>query len=303
MGLPNHIGIVSLSKAIKPSDLSQVAAAIQKQVSRDFAPLWDVDATVDDFAQLKDLPLDYWPVILVDDDDRIPASATGVHLDKQGQPFALIRVTEGWGMTTSHEVLEMLADPSGNKKIAGDSPAQDQGRVEFLVEVCDPCEAADFGYTINGFLMSDFYTKQYFDPVKSAGVRYSFTGAITDPRQVLPGGYLSWRDPTVDEWFQLKFFGDAPEIVSLGKLTLAGSLRATIERISNAESAARMIKDKKLVAAAARNFDANVDPSSVARAKELMKQIEQILQPVPPESGEKVAPKLRKPPQKKVKDS
>ena len=31
--------------------------------------------------------------------------------------------------------------------------------------------------------MSDFYTPNYFDPVKAAGVRYSYTGAITSPHR------------------------------------------------------------------------------------------------------------------------
>jgi hypothetical protein len=34
----------------------------------------------------------------------------------------------------------------------------------------------------------------YFDPMSASGVRYSFTGAITQPRQVLRGGYLSCKD-------------------------------------------------------------------------------------------------------------
>jgi hypothetical protein len=44
----------------------------------------------------------------------------------------------------------MLVDPSGNRLVAGDSPKTDQGRVSFLVEVCDPSEAADFAYSANG---------------------------------------------------------------------------------------------------------------------------------------------------------
>lgn len=49
--------------------------------------------------------------------------------------------------------------------------------------------------TVNGVLVSDFYTPHFFDPVKNASVRYSFTGAIDKPRQVLRGGYISWHNP------------------------------------------------------------------------------------------------------------
>jgi len=58
--------------------------------------------------------------------------AAGVHLDRNGQPFALVEYGQGWwSLTASHETLEMLADPWGNRLIAGNSPKPDQGRVEF----------------------------------------------------------------------------------------------------------------------------------------------------------------------------
>lgn len=283
-----------MSKSVTPTALAQVSSAIQKQVSRDFGPLWDVDATIDDFAELKDVPIGYWPVLLVDDDDRLPDSAAGVHLDNNGQPFSLVKVTPGWGMTTSHEVLEMLADPFGNRLIAGDSPAEGQGRVDFLLEVCDPSEATDFGYTVNGFMMSDFYTPHYFDPVASGGVRYSFTGAITEPRQVLKGGYLSWHDPTSNEWFQLVFPESGPEIRSLGKLEMNGSLRATIERISNVGSLKMTFKNMEPVTAAVRSFERDVEGSCAARAKELMKQVEDLANGAGAAGAEKRGPKRLK---------
>jgi hypothetical protein len=117
-------------------------------------------------------------------DDIGLSGAAGVHLDDNGQPFALIEFSDSWSLTASHEMLEMLVDPMGNRLVAGQSPHPDQGRVEFLVEVADPPEAAEFGYTVNGLLLSDFYTPQFFDPVAADGVRYSFgghPGATADP--------------------------------------------------------------------------------------------------------------------------
>ena len=66
----------------------KVAAALQKQATRDLGPIWEVSATVDAFEKLEDVPLDYWPMIVKDDIGMDGAS--GVHLDKNGQPFALI---------------------------------------------------------------------------------------------------------------------------------------------------------------------------------------------------------------------
>ena len=141
--LPLHVALVSETSELALADLLPVSAALQKQVTRDFGPIWDVEATVDPFASLDDVPLDYWPV-MVRDDIGTPGAA-GVHEDNNGQPFALVQFSNEWSLTTSHEVLEMLADPFGRRVVAGPSIKPKQGRVQYLVEVCDPSEGADFG--------------------------------------------------------------------------------------------------------------------------------------------------------------
>ena len=60
---------------------------------------------------------------------------------------------------------------------------------------------------MNGLLLSDFYTPHFFDPVKNTATRYSFTGAITAPRTILRGGYLSWMDPASEHMWQQVWFG------------------------------------------------------------------------------------------------
>lgn len=212
-----HIALVSEAKELSPAELASVSAALQKQVLRDLAPAWAIQATVDVFTSLDNVPLDYWPMIVRDDID-VPGAA-GIHEDQDGHPFALIQYSDGWSLTASHECLEMLCDPSGNRVIAGQSPKPGQDRVEFLVEVCDPSEAEAYSYTINGVSVSDFYTPHYFDPVATPGARISFTGAIEKPRDVLSGGYLSWHDPASDHWFQKTFFSDGERFRDLGVLT------------------------------------------------------------------------------------
>lgn len=226
-----QVAVVSQVDQIQPAELMRVSAALQKQALRDFGPVWDVSASVDAFATLEDVPIGYWPIV-VETDIGFPGAA-GIHLDKDGQPFSLVSYSDSWSLTASHECLEMLADPFGNRLIAGPSLKSGQGRVEYLVEVCDPSEAAQFGYTANGVLVSDFYTPHFFDPVKASGVRYSFTGAITKPREVLKGGYISWHDPVSDHWWQQTFFGAQRKFRDLGVLTgRTGSLRETIDGLT-----------------------------------------------------------------------
>lgn len=229
--LPRQLALVSETNAISPRELTRVAAALQRQATRDFGPVWGITATVDAFGDLEDVPLGYWPIIVMDN-INMPGAA-GVHLDKDGQPFALVQYSRSWSLTASHECLEMLADPFGNRLVAGQSVKPDQGRVEYLVEVSDPSEDRQFAYTVNGVLVSDFYTPNYFDPVAAPGVRYSFTGAITKPRDVLRGGYLSWHEPISDHWWQQRFFGARKQFADLGVLgQLTGSLRSTIDGLT-----------------------------------------------------------------------
>jgi hypothetical protein len=226
--LVRQLALVSETKKVSFSALSRVGAALQKQATRDLAPIWEVKATVDSFASLDDVPVGYWPIIITEED---LGDAAGIHEDNEGQPFALVKFDNGWALTASHESCEMLVDPFGNRMMPGQSPKKGQGRVEFLVEVCDPSEDTPFAYRVNGIVVSDFYTPNYFDPVTATGVRYSFTGAITSPRQVLKNGYLSWHDPVSDHWFQEIFFsGSKPTFRDIGKIDAQSSenLRAML---------------------------------------------------------------------------
>ena len=226
--LVTELALVAETDRVSASQLNRVAAALQKQAIRDFEPIWDVKATVDAFSTLDDIPIGYWPIIVRDDIGQ--PGASGVHLDQGGQPFALVEYSESWSLTASHEALEMLADPFGNRVLAGDSPNPGQGRVEFLVEVADPTEAAEFGYTVNGVLVSDFLTPHFYDPVTAPGVRYTFGGHLDGPRRIASGGYLSWHDPVSDHWWQQIWFGTDPEFRDLGILTnRVGSLREAID--------------------------------------------------------------------------
>lgn len=252
--LTRQLALVSESKQIARADVLKVSAALQKQASRDLAPIWDITATVDAFDTLEDVPTGYWP-LLVMDDIQTPGAA-GIHEDKNGQPLALISAAsniDDWSLTASHEALEMLVDPFGNRLVAGDSPKSDQGRVSFLVEVSDPSEASDFAYSANGVLVSDFYTPNYFDPVKAAGVRYSYTGAITEPRQVLRGGYLSWEEPVSSVWWQETWFdGDTQSFRELGPIDQKsnGNVRAVIDRTTMPQTTKAIARGRRNAGAA-----------------------------------------------------
>ena len=176
----------------------------------------------------------------------------------------------------------MLVDPSGNRTVATNSPKPDQGRVLILVEVSDPSEAAEFGYSVNGVLVSDFYTPNFFDPVTSAGVRYSYTGAIKEPRQVLDGGYISWWDPLTTHVFQLFVDGGKQEFKDQGDVPAGfGTLRSFTDKITNqrrAELDTTPPRALMLTAAFQKTKQPSlVDTSTKAAATSLRNQITSLL--------------------------
>jgi hypothetical protein len=240
--LTDHIALVSLTSAVSTRSLMQAAAAVQKQITRDFTPFWGLRATVDAFEDLESVPSDYHPVVifgdpgelvgrlefaigaeytaqLVDDFERDQLS--GLHLNAfTRQPFALVAASDTWSVTLSHEVLELIADPFGNRLIAAAHPLDSRQRVKYLLEVCDPCQG--MWYPVNGVPVSDFYTPRYFDPVRVDRSRYSFTGALEFPLQILDGGYLSWIDPQDSGLYQLGA-GETEPVLLANLLQLARS--------------------------------------------------------------------------------
>ena len=270
-----ELAVVSETERITHSQLSRVVAALQKQAIRDFRGVWEVTATVDGFEKLEDVPVGYWPIIVRDDIGEAPGVA-GYHHDKDGQPFSLVKYSDSWSLTASHEMLEMLGDPWGSRLVAGPSPKPDQGRVEFLVEVSDPPQAAQFGYTVNGFLVSDFITPNFYDPVATTGVRYSFGGHVPGPRQIARGGYISWHEPATDHWWQQVWFtGNAPRFRDLGILTgRTGSLRAAIDARTRTALRVADTGPESDKYAAARTLTASITDTTTARAANWHTQID-----------------------------
>jgi hypothetical protein len=278
-----HVALVSESASVTFDQISTVSAALNKQVTRDFCPIWNVQATVDAFDKLESVPVDYWPVIL-QDDIQTPGAA-GYHLDNHGQPFSLVQVEDNWSLTASHEALEMLADPFGSKTIAGSPPPQAPDpisgfdRVVYLVEVADPCEDAQYAYQSNGVLVSDFITPHYYDPGAASGIQYSFGGNIQEPHQVLEKGYVSFGNPVDNHWYQINVQDGQVNLVDLGVLDITTgtgkSLRELVDnqvRVARKDQRYRLKKFAKAAGAGASPVPApaaKLARTSAARAKSL----------------------------------
>lgn len=231
-----QIGLVDKTGTLDPTLVQNVAAALNVQVMRDLPQFWTVHATVMYLATASKIPSGVWPVQLV---KTLPPDEGGFHLDRHNQPYAEVIATpnnDAWTIAASHETIEMLVDPAGNRMQSSRSIEITNGTIqdgtnefEYLVEACDPCEADTFAYGIQGVAVSDFITPHFYDPVTTQGTRYSFTGAIKAPRQVLNGGYISFVNQTTGEWQQITNLNNTPQLVTLGTASQARSLREWVD--------------------------------------------------------------------------
>jgi hypothetical protein len=249
----NQLGLVDMTGQIDVDLVHSAAIALNLQVTRDLPQFWPVSATVTYLPNPNKIPAGIWPVQLV---KTLPPDEGGFHSDKHKQPYAKVIASKSdpsWTIDASHEILEMLVDPYGNRmqssvaiEIVRGKIQDGTGQYGYLVEACDPCEDNRYAYTINGVAVSDFITPHFYDPMVTSGTRYSFTGAVKGPRQILPGGYISWVNTEKDQWQQLMYVDPSkpPTIQNLGKADSTKSLR---EWIDSLQAPKRITKDSRRI--------------------------------------------------------
>jgi hypothetical protein len=246
------VALIDTTGKLDAELVSSVAAALNVQVTRDLPQFWSVQATVTSLPHAKKVPAGVWPVHLV---PSLPPGEGGVHMDMHNQPYAKVIATptdDSWTIDASHELIEMLVDPYGNRLQSSraieiqpnGTIVEGKGEFNYLVEACDPCEANNYAYAIQGAAVSDFITPHFYDPVTTAGTRYSFAGNIKAPRQILPGGYISYINMETNEWQQILWVDPSqkPTINNLGPATQGTSLRVWVDSMMVKYKAKNKIK-------------------------------------------------------------
>jgi hypothetical protein len=199
------ISIINASKTLGDKEVAAAVPALQKQVTNHFAPAWGVDADLDFVASgKKPAPGHWWLVVLDDSDD---AGALGYHdVTPEGLPLGKIFAGtdklygNSWTVTASHELLEMLGDPAINLNALSMTEFNVNqpviGRL-WAYEVCDPCEADEDGYKIDGVLVSDFVLPSWFEGFrKPKSTQFDYRNLIKAPFELRAGGYASVYDMT-----------------------------------------------------------------------------------------------------------
>ena len=192
-----QVSIIDESQLAAPAEVQAAVAALQRQVSQHFAPAWGVDATLSFVAGGAKPPPGTWWLVILDDSDQ--AGALGYHdLTDEAMPLGKVFVKTArdagvkWTVTASHELLELLADPAINLTVC---TTENNNLVLYAYEICDPCQADEFGYTIDGVAVSDFLFPSWFETFhRSGAVPFDYCGRISAPFALLPGGYANVLD-------------------------------------------------------------------------------------------------------------
>jgi hypothetical protein len=188
----SYVALTALTDCIRSDELAAVAAALQTQVSRDFAPEWGINAVVAAFP-FEAIPAGYTPLMVQDTMEA--AGTNGFHRTRgDDSPYIMVPHGPSWSLSASHELLRMLANPTGSARVPGTSRMQGQGTVEYLVDVCAPCQDISAAYTIDGLAVTDFCTPAFFAGVRPGPGRQalSFNGTVGQPFEPSPGGIVTW---------------------------------------------------------------------------------------------------------------
>jgi hypothetical protein len=196
------VAVMNKSTVLTDKEVQDALPAFQHQVNYDFKQYWDVDARLHFFKKGTKPPTSMWRAEIKDSagkyllgwhgDDpthQVPDLVIGAKDDE--------KAGVSWTVTFSHELLEFLADPWANR-YAQVYVDDNSGPVFCALEVCDPVEADDLGYRIDGVLVSDFVTPAWFHPNPDRAPKFQkldFMGHVKKPFQLTNVGYMILWSP------------------------------------------------------------------------------------------------------------
>ncbi len=191
-----EVSIINASDAVSNDQCRSLTEALQTQVSRDFAPVWRIEAKLTFVPKGGKPAAGTWWLSILDNTDR--AGVLGHHdLTPDGLPMGKsfagtdIRYGYEWTVTASHELLEMLVNPDLNLTILAHT--QTGGSKLYAYEVCDPCEDDEDAYSIGQIKVCDFVYPAYFQTFGSTQFDHQNKLAAPLPA-LLPAGYISTFD-------------------------------------------------------------------------------------------------------------
>ena len=196
-----QIAVINESTAISNSDVQDMIPAFDAQWNNELNDVWGVGAAQFAFVDRGITPpAGSWWVVFLDDSDQ--AKALAYHdLTDEGLPISKVFVKTiladkaSVSVAATHEICEMAVDPWLN------SAYQDAQGTFWAGEVCDPVEDDQYGYEIDGILVTDFITPNWFGHEHPVG-DIDFKSRASAAFEVLTGGYAQKWDPQAG-WQQI----------------------------------------------------------------------------------------------------
>lgn len=229
------VTIANISDTIPQGKFKAVVKAVERQCQRHFKKEWKISGklrpAVLDLGKKQKIKNPHDAIIYVGDrvQDRGKGvkSALGYHGDNHKDiPYGfvyldVVKKSHGvWTATLSHEVLELLADPTAVKTVPGPGPRKNQGTVKYYLEICDPTQGDS--YKIGGVRVSNFVTPGYFKLPKSTP-HTNYLRLKLKPFGVRRNGYLQYvHGKKVSEVDGEKLLGRLDELKRLRRLMKLG---------------------------------------------------------------------------------
>src|SRR5919204_1542913 len=229
-----NIYVINKSSVVTDSQIRGWLPAFNKFVGHVRA-WWPRAATLVWIAKDQE-PRDGWKLIFADKSDE--AGALGYHdFTPDGRPISYVFAKDdlqyGYNptITATHEIAEMIADPWISEAF------QVSNTQFFAKEICDPCEADQFAYSIkvNPFpavQASDFVLPKWFIPGSTG--QFDWAKKIDRPLKLLPGGYMSvfvsgkgWTQVTAQKSGEVVVAGKDSAKTQYGRLMKYGRTRET----------------------------------------------------------------------------
>jgi hypothetical protein len=189
-----QIAVINNSTAITDGHVQEMLPAFEHQWNQDLDPIWGVGSSKFTFVPKHQAPpAGSWWVVFLDNSDQ--AGALAYHdLTNEGLPLSKVFVktlladNASVSVGATHEICEMAVDPQINGAF------QNAQGVFWASEICDPVESDQYGYEINGILVTDFVTPAWYAFEHAHGA-VDFKNHASRPFQVLTGGYAQKFDP------------------------------------------------------------------------------------------------------------
>jgi hypothetical protein len=167
-------------------DFDALIAAMQEFVDKHVAPVWGTRAKL---VRSNDFVPGKWAMVFLDDADH--ARSLAYHdLTPDGLPQAKVFVKTTLrnkklvSVSASHELVEMLVDPSINMVTM-----HPFSKLVYGYESADPVEELTF--RVKRIPMTNFVYPTYFESFHKPGsVRFDHLGKLKKPFEVHPGGYI-----------------------------------------------------------------------------------------------------------------